>query len=74
MKLSGIQWALVVVLVIPGLYLLVFHKPPLPLNHEDVGLGMFHTVHDVIGVVLLAIAGVIVWRAWRSERATLPAA
>ncbi len=74
MKLSGIQWGLVVVLVIPGIYFLLFHSDPLPFNHEAVGLGMFHAVHDVIGVVLLAIAGVIVWRARRSERATPPVA
>lgn len=66
------QWALVVVLVIPGLYFLVFHKPPLPLNHEDVGIGNLHTVHDIIGIVLLALAGIVVWRARRTAQASPP--
>ncbi len=58
----------VVVLVIAGAYFLIFHRDPLPLNHESVGLGMFHTLHDVIGIVLMAFAGFMWWRSRRSSR------
>jgi len=54
--------------VIAGAYFLIFHMDPLRLNHELVGLGMFHTLHDVIGVVLLSLAGLIWWRSRRSSR------
>jgi len=56
-------------LVIAGAYFLIFHQDPLPLNHEFVGLGMLHTLHDVIGIVLLVFAGFIWWRSRRSSRA-----
>jgi len=56
-------------LVIAGAYFLIFHQDPLPLNHEFVGLGMLHTLHDVIGIVLLGLAGFIWWRSRRSSRA-----
>ena len=51
--------------MIAGAYFLIFHQDPLPLNHESVGLGMFHTLHDVIGIVLLGLAGFIWWRSRR---------
>jgi hypothetical protein len=54
--------------VIAGAYFPIFHQDPLPLNHESVGLGMFHTLHDVIGIVLLGLTGFIVWRSRRSSR------
>ena len=55
--------------MIAGAYFLIFHQDPLPLNHEFVGLGMLHTLHDVIGIVLLVFAGFIWWRSRRSSRA-----
>ncbi|MDQ2912955.1 MAG: hypothetical protein M3T56_06835 [Chloroflexota bacterium] len=55
------------VLVIAGLYLLLDHMPPLPLNHEDIGLGKTHIAHAVFGLVAL-VAGVVLWR--RSRRGT----
>jgi hypothetical protein len=64
------ELALIVVFVIAGLYLLLFHKDPFPLNHESIGLGNLHMVHDTIGIALIAIAGLIWWRSWRSTRAT----
>lgn len=63
---------LIVVLVIAGLYFLVFHKDPLPLNHESIGLGNLHFVHDIIGAVLIGIAGLIWWRSRRSTQAKTP--
>jgi hypothetical protein len=66
------ELALIVVFVIAGLYLLLFHKDPFPLNHESIGLGNLHMVHDAIGVVLIAIAGLIWWRSRRSIPAKTP--
>ncbi|HEX9341028.1 MAG TPA: hypothetical protein VF992_07670 [Thermoplasmata archaeon] len=51
-----------VVLVIAGIYFLLFHRDPLPLNHESVGLGNLHFVHDIIGIGLIGIAGLLWWR------------
>lgn len=56
-----------VVLIIAGLYLLLDHAPPFPLNHEDIGLGEMHLAHSVFGVVAL-IGAVVLWR--RSSRKT----
>jgi hypothetical protein len=69
------ELALIVVLVIAGLYFLLFHRDPFPLNHESIGLGKgdLHMVHDTIGVVLLGIAGLIGWRSRRSTPAQTPA-
>jgi drug/metabolite transporter (DMT)-like permease len=50
-----------VILIVAGLYLLLDHSPPFPLNHEDIGLGKTHLAHSVFGVVAL-IAAVVVWR------------
>ncbi len=59
----------VVILVILGLYLLLDHVPPLPLNHEDIGLGKEHIAHAVGGIVLLA-GGVFLWRRGRTRQVT----
>lgn len=64
MAMSSSRWALFAVVVIVGLYFLVFHMDPLPGNHEAIGLGKTHIVHDVIGIVLLVTAGYI----WYSSR------
>jgi hypothetical protein len=58
---------LAVVLVIAGLYLLLDHVPPFPLNHEDIGLGKTHIAHAVVGAVAL-IGAAVLWR--RSARRT----
>jgi hypothetical protein len=66
-----VVWALTLVLVIAGLYFLLFHMDPFPLNHEAVFFADFremHVVHDVIGAVLIGLAGVIGWRARRARR------
>ena len=59
--------ALAVVLIVVGLYLLLDHAPPFPLNHEDIGLGKTHLAHSVFGVVAL-IGAVVLWR--RSSKTT----
>lgn len=56
----------IVVLVILGLYWLLDHRSPLPLNHEQFGL-YNHTVHRILGVVLLVAAGVVGWL-WKPHR------
>ena len=55
-----------IVLVIVGLFLLLDHVPPFPLNHEDLGLGKTHIAHAVIGLVALAGA-VLLWRRSRPK-------
>ena len=70
MKLSVGQWIAVVVLVVLGIYFRLWHVPPLPGNHEDIGLEKQHVVHAVIGVVLLIGAFLII----RRSRSAKPAA
>jgi len=72
MAIAGSRLALLAVLIIVGLYFLVFHRD-LPLNHEAVGLGTGDVliVHDVIGLILVGGA-VLVWR--KSRTVTTPAA
>ena len=53
---------LVAVLIVAGLYFVIDHTPPLPLNHEAVGLGTNHMMHSAFGLVLLAVAGFVWWR------------
>ena len=60
----------VIILVVVGIYLLIWHSSPLPGNHEDIGLGKQHVVHAVIGVVLLIGAFLII----RRSRSAKPAA
>jgi hypothetical protein len=52
---------IVILLSIAGLYFIVDHYPPLPLNHESLGL-YNHTIHRIIGTILLLAAGYILWR------------
>ena len=57
--------ALIAALIIIGLYFLIDHMDPLPLNHEAIGLGKLHLAHAAFGVVLIAGALYI----WRKSRA-----
>ena len=52
---------LAVVLLLAGLYMVFVHAPPLPLNHEAVGLGTTHDAHTMFGVILLVAAAVVFW-------------
>ena len=61
--------ALVSVLVVVGLYFVIFHTDPLPLNHEAIGLGKQHAAHTIFGIVLLVAAGYL-W--YSSQAAPLP--
>jgi len=49
-----------IVLGIVGVYFLVFHTAPLPLNHDSIGFPPYHMVHSVFGIILLA-AGAYIW-------------
>ncbi len=71
MAIAGSRLALIIVLVIAGLYFLIDHKDPLPLNHESLGLGMVHLAHAVFGIVLVAGA-VVLWRRSRTVASTTP--
>ena len=65
--------ALIAVLIIVGLYLLIFHQAPLPLNHEALGSGKgdVHIAHDIIGLILIGGA-VLVWRKSRTVTTPVP--
>jgi len=62
---KAIDRILFVVLVIAGAYMLLFHTDPFPANHEAIGLGQVHILHDIVGVVLIGIA-IVVWRRSRA--------
>ena len=62
-------WAGIVLLVVLGICFLLFYKDPFPANHEAIGLGALHIVHDITPVILLAGAGFLVWK-MRRTRAT----
>lgn len=64
---------LFIVLVLAGLYMVLDHTPPLPLNHETIGLGTMHAAHTVFGAILLIAAVVVFWLG-RRRRASAPAA
>ncbi|MBI4973500.1 hypothetical protein HZC27_02745 [Candidatus Roizmanbacteria bacterium] len=51
----------VVLLVLVGVYFLLFHTAPFPFSHEAIGLPPFHVVHSIFGIVLLIVAG-YVWK------------
>lgn len=51
----------VLLLVLAGVYFLLFHTPPFPFSHEAIGLPPFHVVHAIFGLVLLGVAG-YVWK------------
>ncbi len=48
----------IVVLVLIGVYWLIDHTNPLPLNHEQLGL-YDHTAHRIVGIVFFVIAGLV---------------
>jgi len=73
MALPLIRWILIVVLVVAGIYLLIFHMAPWPANHEAIGLGKSHLAHAVVGIVLIVAAG-YVWFSGRRKTVAAPAA
>lgn len=56
----------VLILVLLGIYWLVDHASPLPLNHEQFGL-YNHMVHRLIGIVCFVAAGVVFWK-WHPKK------
>ncbi|HEX3095836.1 MAG TPA: hypothetical protein VHQ20_01815 [Patescibacteria group bacterium] len=59
--------AIIIALVLLGLYWLLDHHAPLPLNHDSLGL-YNHEVHRIIGVVCLVAAGVCAYL-WKFKKA-----
>ena len=59
MAMSALRWVAIVVLIVLGIYMAVFHADPLPANHEALGLGKNHIAHAVVGLVLLAAAAYV---------------
>ena len=52
-------------LVLLGMYWLFDHYPPMPFNHEQLGL-YFHTIHRIMGLIFFIVAGVV-WFKWSSK-------
>ena len=73
MALPLIRWILIVVLVVAGIYLLIFHMAPWPANHEAIRLGKSHLAHAVVGIVLILAAGYL-WFSGRGKTVGTPAA
>lgn len=61
-----------IILTLAGLYFLLDHTPPFPLNHEVIGLGTNHLVHSLFGIILLVVAGYLWWKNKGSEEAAPP--
>jgi len=52
---KNVSWALIIILIVVGLYLAVAHA-----FHEQIGLGTNHTVHTIVGIILIILA-LVVW-------------
>ena len=46
--------------------MLTDHYPPLPLNHEQIGLGVNHMMHRIVGVIFLVSAVLVFWK-WKAK-------
>jgi hypothetical protein len=57
---------IIIVLFLLGIYWLVDHAAPLPLNHESFGL-YEHGIHKVIGVVVLVLGIFFTWK-WKFKK------
>lgn len=60
--------AFIVILVLVGLYLLLDHTDPLPLDHETIGLGANHMAHSLFGIVLFVVAGSVWWKGRKGRK------
>lgn len=60
---------IVIVLIILAAYWLFDHHAPLPLSHDSLGL-YNHTIHRIIGVVLLVGAVLVAWF-WKPKNQVL---
>lgn len=57
----------IIVLVVLGIYWLIAHTAPFPLNHEQFGLYQ-HTIHRILGVIFFIAAGLVGWE-WKPKKA-----
>jgi uncharacterized membrane protein len=67
-----VQRIVAVVVGVVGLYLAIWHTNPLPFNHFQVfgrDFGSQHSIHSVIGLVLLAVA-LWLWMKAKQARAS----
>lgn len=55
---------IILLLVVLGIYWLVDHTAPIPLNHEQFGL-YNHTTHRILGMVFFIAAGLAWWK-WKN--------
>ncbi len=65
MAVASSRLALIAILIIVGIYFLIFHGEPFPLNHEAIGLGKLHIAHAAFGIILM-LAALFVWRKSRT--------
>ena len=45
------------VLIVLGIYFLLFHSAPFPFSHDAIGLPPYHMIHATFGLILLVGAG-----------------
>ncbi len=64
--MKKIKYLVFVVLLLLGVYMLTVHYPPLPFNHEQIGLGVDHMMHRIVGVLFLAAAVLVFWK-WKTK-------
>ncbi len=64
--MKKIKYLVFVVLLLLGVYMLTDHYPPLPLNHEQIGLGVNHMMHRIVGVIFLVSAVLVFWK-WKAK-------
>jgi hypothetical protein len=58
--------AVVILLILLGIYWLVDHYPPMPFSHEQFGL-YNHTIHRLMGIAFFIAAGVVYWK-WQPKK------
>lgn len=62
LDMKKIKYLSCVILLLLGIYMLADHYPPLPLNHEQIGLGVNHMSHGVVGVIFIVVAVILFWK------------
>ncbi len=64
--MKNIKYILVAILILLGIYMLTVHYPPLPFNHEAIGLGYNHMMHRIFGIIFIAAAVLVFWK-WKTK-------
>ncbi len=56
------KYILFVILLLIGIYMLTDHYPPLPFNHEQMGLGANHMAHRGVGILFILASIFVFWK------------